>query len=209
MGAEHQVVSRQRRGLGRVVVFVGVVLAIAIAAAGCGRKGHGAATDSEKASDVAILNDSLAWELTAVAAYDRALPLLSGRSFAIAREFRGQDQAHVDGLTKAIRGLGGETEAEAIAPEQPQPPPDRRGALTQIYEAENAALAQDLDAPPRLQTSAPRAVTAAVAAGHAQHLAILRQLLGASLAAAVPQPYESGEEPPPASPAAGQPPNKG
>jgi len=208
MGAEHQVVSRQRRGLGRVVVFVGVVCAIAIAAAGCGRKGHGAATDSEKAADVAILNGALAWELTAVAAYDRALPLLRGPSLAVAREFRGQDQAHVNGLTKAIRGLGGETEAEAI-PSERGPPPDRSAALTLLYEAENEALAQDLDAPPRLQTSAPRTVAAATAANHAQHLAILRQLLGAALAAAVPQQYESGEEPPPAAPAADRPPNKG
>lgn len=193
MGAQYKNVSRRRRGSGRVVVVFTAILMLL--AGGCGRHGQGARTDSEKAADVAILNDALAAELTAVAAWDRALPRLRAHALLIGRELRGHDQAHLDALTKAVRGLGGETDAEAEELE-PSRPADREEALRLAYEAENAALAQDLAAPSRLQTEAPRAVTAAVAASHAQHLVILRRLLGVPLAETVLQPYESGGEPP-------------
>jgi len=196
MGAWHFIVSGRRRGPGRVVVVF--ASALALLAGGCGKHGQGAKTDSEKAADVAILNDALAAELTTVAAWDRALPHLRGRALAVGRELRGQDQAHLDAITKAVRGLGGEIEAEAeeLEPARPAGPGD---ALRLAYEAENAALAQDLAAPSRLQTGAPRAVTAAIGASHAQHLVLLRQLLGVPPAGAAPQPYESGDEPPPRS----------
>ena len=194
MGAWHFIVSGQRRGSRRVVVVFAAVLALLVG--GCGKHGQGAKTDSEKAADVAVLNDALAAELTAVAAWDRALPRLRGRALAVGRELRGQDQAHLDAITKAVRGLGGETEAEAEELE-PVRLNGRGEALRLAYEAENAALAQDLAAPSRLRTEAPRAVTAAIGASHAQHLVLLRQLLGVPLAGAAPQPYESGDEPPP------------
>ncbi len=196
MGAWQFIVNAQRRGRGRVVVVSAAALAVAVVVGGCGKHGHGAETDSQKAADVALLNEALAAELTAVAAWDRALPRLHGRALLVGRELRGQDQAHLDTLTKAVRGLGGETETEAEEPEQAAPV-DRDAALRLAYEAENAALAQDLAAPSRLQSEAPRAVTAAAGASHAQHLALLRQLLGVPLAGAAPQPYESGDEPPP------------
>ena len=74
--------SSQRRGFGRAVVFL--VAALASLVGGCGRRGHGAETDSEKAADVEILNAVLAQELTAVDAYARALPLLRGPTLAVA-----------------------------------------------------------------------------------------------------------------------------
>jgi hypothetical protein len=187
------VVSGRRRGFDRAVAILLALLAVGIG--GCGGGGGGGATDPEKAADVAVLNDLLARELTAIEAYRGALPLLRGRALAVARELRGQDQAHVDALTKVIRGLGGEVEAEAA--ELQPPPKGRAAALTLAYEVENAALGDDLGAPARLRTPAPRSVTPAVAASHAQHLTILRQLLGAGLAAAVPEPFESGSQPPP------------
>ncbi len=71
------------------------------------------------------------------------------------------------------------------------------------YEEENAALAQALNAAPALQSPAPRTLAASLAASHAQHLAVLRQTLGASLATAVPAALESGYLPPPDTPADG------
>lgn len=170
--------------------------------AGCGKSGHGAATDSEKAGDVEVLDAVLAQELTAVDAYARALPLLHGEALAVAGQFRGQDQAHVDAVTKSIRGVGGETEAEAAELEGP-PPKTREDALLLAYEMENASLAEALDAAPRLETGAPRMLAAALAASHAQHVASLRQLLGAGLVASVPDAFESGDAPPPAPPEKG------
>lgn len=190
--------SRQRRGFGRAAVFL--LAALAILAAGCGRPGHGAETDSEKAAEVEILNAILAQELTTIAAYERSLPLLRGPMLAVARSFRGQDQTHVDALTKAIRGMGGETDAEASELESPRPQ-SQADALTLAYEEENAALSEAQSGVAHLQFTAPRALASALAASHAQHLAILRQGFGAGLVGAVPNAFESGEEPPPGAPA--------
>ncbi len=170
-----------------------------IAAAGCGRSGQGAATDSDKASDVEYLNTVLAQELTGVDAYGRALPLLGGRALVVARQFRAQAQAHVNAATKTIRGVGGTTEAEASEPETPGPR-SREEALLLAYEEENAALAQALDAAPHLLTAAPRMLVASLAASHAQHIAVLRQLLGDDLAQSVPEAFETGDAPPPTPP---------
>jgi hypothetical protein len=195
MGTERsKCLSRWRRGLGRAVVFLAVVPAVVVS--GCGRSGHGAATDPEKAADVEVLNSALAQELTTVDAYQRVLAHLHGPMLAVAREFRGQDQAHVDALTKAIRGLGGETEAEPAELEPPGPR-SQPEALVLAYEEESSALSQALGSVAHLQFGAPRTLAAALAASHAQHLAILREGLGTSQAAAVPYAFEPGDAPPP------------
>ena len=198
MGTE---VSGRRRGIVCRVVFFFAATALVFALAGCGKSGQGAKTDPEKAADVEILNGLLAQELTLARAYWRGLDLLRGPVLAAAAEFRGQSQAHADALTKAIRGLGGETDADAGEAEAPSPR-SREEALTFGYEAENRALALALEAAPRLRFDAPRTLAAALAASHAQHLAILRQGLGASPVASVPEPFETGEQPPPQTPPA-------
>lgn len=187
--------GRQRRGVSRAAVYF-IACALALVAGGCGSSGGGSTTDAEKAADVEVLNDVLAQELTTVAAYEQGLALLRGPALAVAGELHGQDQAHVDALTKAIKGLGGEVEAEASEFEPPGPQ-SRADALVLAYEEENAALAEALNAAPSLQTPGPRTLAASLAASHAQHLAVLRQALGASLAEAVPDAFESGYLPPP------------
>ncbi|HEY7950637.1 MAG TPA: ferritin-like domain-containing protein [Solirubrobacterales bacterium] len=191
-----------RRGVTCRVAFFFAATALALAVAGCGKSGQGAKTDPEKAADVEILNGLLAQELTLAGAYGHGLDHLQGPMLAAAAEFRGQSQAHADALTKAIRGLGGETDAE---PDDGAPlrPRSRGEALTLGYEEENRALALALEASPRLQFDAPRTLAAALAASHSQHLVILRQGLGASPAGSVPEPFETGERPPPANPADG------
>jgi hypothetical protein len=187
--------SKQRRGFGRAAALLAIVV-LALAVGGCGRSGKGAETDGEKAAEVEVLNDVLAQELTAIGAYEQGLALLHGSMLGVAREFRGQDQTHVDALTKAIRGLGGQTEAEASEFEPPGPR-NAREALVLAYEEENAALSQAQGSAAHLQFAAPRTLVAALAASHAQHLAVLRQTLGAGLVTAVPNAFESGDEPPP------------
>jgi hypothetical protein len=187
--------GRQRRGVSRAAACF-TACALAAIAVGCGSSGDNAPADSEKAADAAVLNEALAQELTTVAAYQRGLALLHGPALAVSAEFRGQDQAHVDALTKAIRGLGAEVEAEASELESPGPQ-GRADTLLLAYEEENAALAQALNAAPALQRPAPRTLVASLAASHAQHLAVLRQTLGASFAEAVPDAFESGYLPPP------------
>jgi rubrerythrin len=197
MGAKLRLggLSTRRRDIGRAAV-VFALAASALCVIGCGGDGHDATSDSEKAADVEVVNAALGQELTAVDAYTRGIALLHGSMLAVGREFRGQDQEHVDALTKAIRGLGGEVEAEASELEGSRPK-SQADALGLAYEEENAALAYYLDAERRLQTTAPRALAASIAASHAQHLVVLRQGLGAALPAAAPEAFEPGDLPPP------------
>jgi bacterioferritin (cytochrome b1) len=195
MGAKQVQHSRRgrRRGSARVAALLALA-ALAALAAGCGEGDR--ATDEEKAADVEVLNAALARELTVASAYGRGERLLRGPYRAVGREFRSQAQEHADALTKAIRGLGGRTDAE-------QEELDFAGVTSQAdflalaYGLENAALAAYLEATPRLATEAPRTLAASIGASHAQHLVILRQGLGATPAESASEPFEPGDLPPP------------
>jgi len=192
---------RQRRGFGRAAV-VFALLAALVAFAGCGG-GDEATASGEKADDAKVLNGALERELTAVEAYDRGLDQMHGQALVLARVLRGQDQQHLDALTKAMRGLGAPVEAEAAELESAGS--SQADALELAYEQESAALGYYLDAVRHLQTMAPRRLAAAIGASHAQHLVVLRQALGAPLTAAAPEATESGDVPPPPQ----RPPKKG
>ncbi len=197
MGADRHLRGYGRRcGFGRTAAVLSLGVAAALLALGCGKSGEGARTDPEKAADATVLNAALSQESTAVEAYTRGMPLLRGRLRAVGREFRAQEQEYVDALTKAIRGVGGETDAEAgeVDFSSIENPAE---FLTLAYELESAALASDLDATPRLNTPAPRSLASSLAAAHAQHLVVLRQALGAGLATSVPEAFDGGEVPPP------------
>lgn len=190
--------SGRRRGFGRAVAVLALVLAATLAlASGCGDSGRGAETDPEKGSDAEILNEALARELTLSDAYTRGRPLLRGPQRAVGRQLRAHEQEYVDAVTKSIRGLGGDTEAE---PEELDfsEVENEAGLLTLLYELESAALTFYIDAAPRLYTSAPRTLDASLAAGHAQHLVVLRQGLGMDAAGSVPEGFDGGEVPLPA-----------
>ncbi len=190
---QHSRIGRRRGAIRVVALFIVAVLATF--AAGCGNDER--ASDDEKAADVEVLNAALARELTVASAYARGEHLLRGPNRAVGREFRAQAQEHADALTKAVRGLGGKTDAE-------QEELDFAGVdsqadfLTLAYGLENAALAAYLEAAPRLATGAPRTLAASIGASHAQHLVVLRQGLGASPAESASEAFEPGDLPPPA-----------
>jgi Ferritin-like domain len=187
----------RRRGGYRAVGVLCLVLVSALFALGCGERGNGAETDPEKGSDAEALNASLARELTLLAAYRQGGELLTGPLRAVGRGFRAQQQEYADAIGKAIRGLGGRAEAE---PDELDLAAARSQGdfLSLAYELESAALASYLEAAPRLYTSAPRTLAASLAAGHAQHLVLLRQGLGAGMAESVPKAFDGGVLPPPA-----------
>lgn len=174
------------------------ILALACAAllAGCGDSGEGARTDPEKGYDADYLNSALAQEMTNLALYTEAAPRLRGPAAGVLRAMRGHEQEYVDAITKAIRGLGGDTTAEAEAVELP-PRPTRKELLELAYQRESEALAASIEAAPRLYTSAPRTLVAALATGHGEHLVVLRRLLGEPLVEAAPEAFDTGEIPPP------------
>jgi rubrerythrin len=186
----------RRRGFGRAAAAFALALAAIVVACGCGNSGHGAETDPEKGSDAEILNEALARELTMIDAYTRGRVLVRGPQRAVGRQLRASEQEYADALTKGIRGLGGDTEAEPEALDLTRVK-GQTAFLSLAYELESAALASYIEAASRLYTAAPRTLAASLAAGHAQHLVVLRQGLGASRAASVPEAFDGGEIPPP------------
>ncbi len=190
----------RRRGTRRGLLHnVGAILVTgaALALAGCGSGDDSPSpSEAEKAADVEVLNAALGRELAAVGAYTRGLPLLNGPALAIVREFRAQEQEHVDAITKAIRGLGASS-----APEPPEL--DLSGLRNQAdflsfaYGLESTAVADYLHDISKLNASWPRALFGSIAANEAQQLTVLRQALGADPAASVPEAFEAGTTAPP------------
>jgi Ferritin-like domain len=184
----------RRRGASRAVLLLAACLALF---AGCGKSGQGAETDPEKGSDAELLNEALARELSILAVYTDGMRLVRRPHQAAVRRFRSHQQEYVNAITKALRGLGGEASAEPSPPDLSELEREA-DFLTLAYELEGAALDAYRDAAPQLYTAAPRTLALSLAAGHAQHLVVLRRALGATGVEVVPEAFDSGEEPPPA-----------
>lgn len=189
------------RGLAmrRALLLGAAVAALAGSLLGCGGDGGDSSVDKE--GDLRVLNEILARQLAAVEAYGQALPVLRGADLAAAREFRAQEQEHVDATTKTLRGLDGESDppAETIEAGDLQ---TRRDALTFLYELESATIDAELNAVGRLTIGWPRPLIASMAANQAQRLVLIRRALGAKPLEAVPEAFETGEIAVPEDPAA-------
>jgi rubrerythrin len=178
--------------------------AVAVAAAlailgGCGGGDGGGGTSTavdERAADAEIMNVALSQELTLVQVYRHSLPLLRGEARALARRFLAQEQEHINGITKVLRGLQAPAEGEAEEVDYSDVKSDE-DALLQLYEITGLQLHHYIDDVAHLETIAPRSLVATMAANEAQHLVVLRQLLGADRADSVPEAFDAGEVPPP------------
>lgn len=155
------------RGFGRAAALFALAVAATLSVAGCGDSGHGAATDPEKGADAAILNAALSRELTLLDAYARG----GGRLGALARLLRAEQAEYVNDVTKAIRGLGGESEGEAEAVDLAAA--GRAGYLALLTRLESEARDFYVDEAAQLHTAAPRTLDAWLAAGHGAHLGML------------------------------------
>jgi rubrerythrin len=195
-------------------LLAAATLATAALLAGCGDDsgdsggGGGGAVAAEKAADAEVLNVAISQELTLVEAFDLGLPMLRRpQRRELFRQFIAQEREHIDGFTKAMRGLGGEVDAE---PEEIDlsDVKSERDYLLFAYDLIGLQLTHFLDDVTHLHNRAPQSFAAAIAASQAQHLVVLRQLLGADLPEAVPEAFDTGEVPPPA-PATGTAPGRG
>jgi len=175
----------------RALLLGAVVTGLAAGLFACG-----GGSDSDKEADAGVLNEILARQLAVVDAYGEALPALRGEDLATAREFRSQEQEHVNETMKTLRGLGGEAEPpdETIEAEGLE---TRRDALEFLYEMESATIDAELNAVARLTIDWPRPVIAAMAANQAQRLVLIRRALGAQPLETVPEAFETGETPAP------------
>lgn len=162
------------RGFGRAAVLIALlaVMASLSTMAGCGGSGHGAETDPEKGADAAILNAALSRELTLRGVYARGGSYLSGALRAPVRRLRAEEGQYVDDVTKAIRGLGGESEGEAEEVDFARAR-GRAGYLALVTALETEAREFYVDKAAQLNTAAPRTLDAWLAAGHGQHLGML------------------------------------
>jgi hypothetical protein len=197
----------RRRHAHRALAALLVVAALTAVAllAGCGDDGSdsggggGGDVAAEKAADAEILNVAISQELTLVEAFDLGLPLLRrAEARELFRQFVAQEREHIDGFTKAMRGLGGEVDAEPEEIDLSEVKGERDYLLF-AYDLIGLQLTHFLDDVTHLQTKAPQSFAASIAASQAQHLVVLRQLLGAGLAESVPEAFDTGEVPPPAS----------
>jgi hypothetical protein len=180
----------------RGLALLAVAALLAVSAVGCGGGGGTTTSVPDKEADGEVLNEILARQMAAVAAYEGSLPALRGRDLAIAREFRAQEQEHVDAIVKALRGLGGEAEPE---PEELEAEglKKRQDHLRFLYEVESATIDSELSAISKLTAPWPRALLASIVADQAQHLVLLRRALGARPLATVPDAFEDGTTPAP------------
>jgi len=185
-----------RRRAGALTLAL-LALVAGLAACGRGERDTNAATAPEaKEADAEILNEILARQLGVVAAYPQAMSVLDVRTLALLRKFRAQEGEHADGIVKALRGLNEEAEAR---PEEINAGPLRtRGdRLRFVYEMESATIDAELSAIARLESPGARTLLATTLANQAQHLAIIRQLLGARPVKTVPEAFVTGETPVP------------
>lgn len=181
----------------RALLIALVIATTAIGLAACGGGGGSSSpSDTDKEAEAVILNEILARQTAAVSAYDHSLRGLGGRSLATARLFRVQEQEHVDAIFKSLRSLG-------AAAEPPQETIEVEGLRSEseylnfLYELESATIEAELSAVNRLTSPAVRSMLATTVANQAQHLVLLRRLLGAKWQETVPAPFESGATPAP------------
>jgi hypothetical protein len=187
--------AAMRRALALALAVL--VLAAALGACGRGSNDTGAATaPDERAADAELLDEVLSRQLGVVAAYPQAMSVLDARTLALLRKFRSQEGEHADAIVKALRGLGeaAEPEPEAI---QAGLLKTRRDRLRFAYEMESATIRLELPTIARLSSPGTRSMLAATIGNQAEHLAILRRLLGAKPLNAIPDAFETGATPAP------------
>ncbi len=180
----------------RAAPALAITFAAAAVLTACGGGGGTTTAVPDKAADAEILNRVLSREMAAIDADERAARPLHGPALALAREFRAQEQEHVDAIVKALRGLGAPAE-----PEEEEIEADglrsRADALGFLYALESVSVADGLRAISHLSAPWPRSLLGSIVADQAQHLLLLRRALGAPASDLVPEAFEDGTTPPP------------
>jgi len=150
----------------------------------------GDADGSER--DVRILNGALGLENTAIAAYTAGAPLLKGDALEAGKQFLGHEQEHADGLTRAIKDMGGTPAKAKSADEYAQGFPtlkSQEDVLKFAVDLENTAIKAYVDSLPKLSSGELRQTAAAIVANEAEHVSVL---LGALRRPQVPDAFVTG-----------------
>ena len=140
--------------------------------------------------DVEVLEHLIVVERLGITAYTAGAPLLPPSAARAAKQFLAQDLAHVGGLSGLIRAAGAK-------PPEPQDvydlgmPRNSQDVLRLLHQVERAQISAYLSAIPRLGPGPVRRQVAGYFANDAQHVSILRFLLGE---APLPDPLVTGRE---------------
>ena len=137
----------------------------------------GAEQSTAASADVAILNQALAIEQRAVAAYHTAAEHLAGARRATAQHFEAQEREHADALAQAVMALGA-TAASARDRYAIPSLDDADAVLRFAMGVEQIAIAQYLDLIPKLSSQNLRGTFASILTVEAEHLAVLREEAG-------------------------------
>jgi hypothetical protein len=141
-------------------------------------------------TDVTLLNHLVDIEYLSVAAYMAGLPLLPPTAYHAAKQFLAQELGHISGLSILIREAGG----KANKPHQTYDlgsPRTSHDVLRLLHTVETLQIRAYLDAIPRLGPAKVRKLTAQYFVNDAQHISIVRSLLGQ---APLPAPLVTGRE---------------
>jgi hypothetical protein len=141
-------------------------------------------------ADVALLQQALDLEHTAIAAYTAGIPLLPKPARTAAQQFLSQEFSHAAELSLLIRHGGGKPNPPLPSYDlgRPRGPQDVLGLL---HELERQMISRYLHVLPSLGPGPVRATIAAMLANEAQHISILRPALGRP---AVPAPFVTSAE---------------
>ena len=149
------------------------------------------------AGDVKILNAALDLENTAIAAYTAGAALLKGDVLEVGKQFLGHEQEHADGLTTAIKDLGGTPNKAKSADEYAQGFPSLKSqadVLKFAVDLENMAVSAYVDAIPKLSSGELRQTGAAIVSNEAEHISVLLGALNPNAPAkAVPDAFVTGK----------------
>ncbi len=143
-----------------------------------------------RSADVVLLNRALDLEHEAIAAYTAGIPLLDGRAKKAAQLFLEQELSHAGEMSGLVKQAGGKPNKPRSSYDLGRP---RTGSdvLRLLHELEHRELRLYLAAITQLTPGAVRAAIAAVLANDAQHVAVLRSVLGL---APVPGAFVTGAE---------------
>ncbi len=156
---------------------------LALVLAACGGGGGGssrrlsALPAALRLGDVAILIAALDREYELIAAYTAGIPLLVEPGKLAAEQFLGQHLAHAGELAGWIKQARAKAN-EPLAAYELGHPRTATEVLTLLHSLESAMISSYLAAIPRLWPGKLRANTASILANEAQHVAVLRSVLG-------------------------------
>lgn len=166
------VISRRRILLAAGAAAGGVLLD------GCGSSKAKATVSSEvNGGDADLLDEVLALENMAIAAYAHIAGSLTGSARSLAQKIGSQDAAHAGRLTPLIRDLGGRPTPAEQDYGFPSPA-DGQAAFALVGRIENMLIAAYIDVIPKITNLLAKAAAVSIVTNEGQHLALVTQARG-------------------------------